>query len=166
MGKAEPCPYRDICPKCCPGDDKDDGPWLPVDGFRLVEEGLLCIDWNIILSQSKELLPEGTHLMGTLDGADRLELPKGPEDQARKTAQKKYEQSEKGRLTRARSNRSTGAQLSRQKYYYSEKGQAKFGEVRQTQSFYRKVAKWLKQPENIGKTMEDYIKEVGTTEET
>lgn len=60
MAQSEPCPYRKVCPEIlehghCLGDDKDDGDWLPMEGFVTLPNGAIgCLDWDIVIPK-----PEG-----------------------------------------------------------------------------------------------------------
>jgi len=45
------CPYRSRCPYQCPGDSYDPfyHEWEPVEGFVELREGILCMDWDVVV---------------------------------------------------------------------------------------------------------------------
>ena len=156
-----PCQYQEggLCE--CPG-----GPdFEPKKGVIPEENGLRCLDYNKLVpypySLAHRKLPGGRQVVDAVESIEKLEK-----------AQKKYRKSEKGKDTRRRyleskkgqeaterHQRSTKFKLSKQKYQESQKGKKSLEDQGARKKLWRKAAKWLQ--DNPGKTLDDYIKEVG-----
>ena len=151
------CPYRDVCE--CPGYDKDDGEWIPVEGFILQDDGILCLDWDIVLPRSKISklnTPEGRHESDAAASADKLDnaTKKYNKSENRKRAQERYAASPRGQAATQRFAQTEKAKLIVQKYQQTPKGQASLLARRGLVKDFRKVAKWLR--DNPGKSPADY----------
>ena len=162
MTEGSRCPYRSICPQeYCPGDSLE-GEYFPTDsGFRLTEEGILCVYWDVLIPKdrlSTLRIPEGRHTAG-LDTADKIDATRRKYGRSfkRREAQRRYENTEGGKKTTEKHLKSEKAKLSRQKYYYTEKGQDAHSKSKLTKKLFRGAAKWLS--EHPGKTLDDYLKE-------
>lgn len=155
------CPYREVC-KGCPGDD-DNKEWKPLLGFKKTEEGILCLDWKIVISledASQLKTSEGKHIVDSVIAADKLDAARRrwSKTPKRKEAQRRYEEKEKGQATIKKYQQTEKFKLSVQKYYFSKKGQDAHLKRRKLVKDFRQAAKWLK--EHPGKTYEDYLKEL------
>lgn len=155
------CSYREVCPlEFCPGDTLEEE-YEPDEGnFRLLEKGILCTEWEVLIPKS-ELKhfrrSEGRPSM-SIDAADKIDASrrKYSRSDKRKEAQDRYEESDKGQSTLIRYNQSEKARLIRQKYYYTGKGQLRHKEDNERKKQMRIIAKFLQ--DNPGKTVEDYLK--------
>lgn len=151
------CPYRKNACKSCPGDEEGEKPWEPIEGFSLQDDGILCLDWDILLPLTS--LPEGRHTSG-LDSADKIDdahrrynrTPK------RRVVQRKYESTEKGKKTVDKYHKTDKFRSSIQKYQYSKKGQEAKRKREEEEEKLKKALLWLKS--NPGKTFSDYLREV------
>lgn len=154
------CPYRGICK--CPGDKLDRGEWEPSLGFKRVENGILCLDWDVVLPLEESPLfrePEGRHIVDAVVAADKIDearrrWSKSPK---RREAQKRYLHKPQGQATVDKYQNSEKFKLALQKYRLSSKGQKAHQKSRKLVKDFRKAARWLKN--NPGKTYEDYLKE-------
>jgi len=161
--KSERCPYRDVCPVPCPGDALGRGEWESSLGFKEVEEGILCLDWDIVIPhlRLKEVKKREPRLPTTYDpnAEERIAAArrKYSRSEARKATQNRYEATEKGRATLHRHQQSEKWKLTQQKYYFSEKGQLAHKRQSDLNKEIRIAARWLK--ENPDKTMKDYLEE-------
>ncbi len=153
------CPYRRVCPNCCPGDDDgdgkgkgDNGNWLPILGFILREEGMLCLDWEILID--KQALPKGLE-EGQILRRSPLDALK---EIKRLAAQNRYEKSEKGKRTWDKHIKGVKFKLSQQKYYYSDKGQIAHKRAYEEKRQVKRLADWLKN--NPGKGIKEFETEI------
>lgn len=48
----ERCPFRDRCPTACLGDTDEE--WIPKEGFIALEDGVLCLDWDVVVPVETE----------------------------------------------------------------------------------------------------------------
>lgn len=155
------CPYLEICKSDCPGFHPDRGPWVPVKGFIRKEEGVLCLDWNVLVpfSSFDELrTPEGRHIADAVEAADKIDQSRRRWGRSpkRKEAQRKYLGSDKGKATTERFQSSEKFRLAQQKYYHSRKGQEAHKKNRQRVQSFREAERWLKS--HPGKTFEDFFR--------
>ena len=155
-GEPTKCPYLEICE--CPG-SKD---WEPIKGFIREEEGVLCLDFNktIPFSDIPQLrTPGGRHEQDAVAAADKLDraIKKYNKSIKRREAQRRYEESEKGKATIQRQRESEKFRLAQQKYYLSRKGQEAHKRRGVVVGDFRKAEKWLRG--HPGSTYEDYLKE-------
>jgi len=153
------CPYREICK--CPGYDKDEGDWEPVEGFIRTKEGVLCLDWDIVIPLGdipRVKIPEGRHITDAIEAADKIDAAtrKYNKSPKRREAQRKYEAKKKGQAAIEKYQDSEKFKLGLQKYYFSSKGQEAHQRRGVVLKDYRKAAKWL--ADNPGKTYEDFLK--------
>ena len=152
------CPYRELCQ--CPGYEKGEEDWIPIDGFILTKEGILCIDWNLLLPLEKIAFlrtTEGRHIADAITSADKLDaaMRKYNRSPKRRAAQIRYEQKDKGKETARKFRETEKFRLSQQKYYYSQKGQAAHIKRRGIVRDFREADKWLK--DNPGMTFDDFM---------
>jgi len=159
---SDKCPYREVCPlEFCPGDTAEKE-YEPDEGnFRLLEKGILCNAWDVLIPKKKLehfRRPEGRPSM-SLDAADKIDASrrKYSRSDKRKEAQDRFEATDKGQEVIRRYNASERAKLSRQKYYYTEKGKLKHQEDNERKKLMRTIAKFLQ--DNPSKTVDDYFKE-------
>lgn len=157
------CPYRSICPHC-PGDDLDRGEWESSLGHKRVPEGILCLDWDVIIPHEvtpklKDAEPEGRHVADAVEAADKIDEAQKKYNRSSKfkSALRRYRDTPKGQAAQKRAAQSEKHKLAYQKYYFSDKGQKTHLSRRQLVKDFRTVARWLKA--NPGKTFEDYLKE-------
>ena len=167
--KLEYCPYRAICPNLakdkggkCPGDDRDEGDWVPMLGFKSEPSGVVCLDWDTLITSDSllELMKsEGwvTSDPGNIDkvDADYREMLK----QKRYLWQSKYQRSEKGKETTKRHRQTEKYKLTQQKYHYSEKGQSGRRKHLDRLKAIREAENWCKA--HPGKKVSDYFIEKG-----
>ena len=163
-GEPSKCPYLEICKSDCPGLHPDKESWTPVKGFIRKEDGVLCLDWNVLVpfSSFDELrTPEGRHIADSIEAADKIDRSrrKWSRSPKRKKAQRKYLDTDKGQATVDRFQNTEKFKLARQKYYHSEKGQKAHKKRRDTVKGFREAEKWLK--EHPGKTFNDFFREQG-----
>ena len=127
-----------------------------MEGFRSTPDGVLCIDWDVVVPYQSVLTTEGRHLSGP-DAADKIEeayrkyitSPKGRE------ARRRYREG-KGRLVDEAYQKSEKGRLTAQKYRFSDKGQAVFQDFKDRGRTFRQARKWLLN--NPDKAFEDYLK--------
>ena len=168
QGEPTKCPYRHLCK--CKGDDPERGEWEPSLGFKRVPEGVLCLDWNVVIpfesvSQLKDAEPEGRHVVDAIEAADRIDATQKrySRGEKNKAAQRRYRGSPRGRAAQQKFTLTEKFKLAYQKYYYSDKGQAAHLARRELVKDFRVAARWLR--DNPGKTFEDFLKEVGKQEQ-
>ena len=154
------CPYRGTCPHC-PGDDLGRGEWESSLGFKRVEEGILCLDWDVVLPLEESPLfrtPEGRHITDAVAAADKIDEArrKWSKSPKRREAQRRFEDTDKGKAVTESYQNSEKFKLSLQKYRFSGKGQEALQKRGNLVKDFRKAAKWLE--DNPGKTYEDYLK--------
>lgn len=153
------CPYRRAC-SGCPGDDPERGLWEPSLGFRLLEDGILCLDWDKKIPTAdlpKVKLGEGRHITDYIAASERLDEAKkryAKSDKGRE-ARERYQNSEAGRAARAKFQQTEKHALALKKYYYSDKGQRAHAKRRVVVQDFRAAKNWLK--DNPGKTYQDYL---------
>jgi len=152
------CPYKSICE--CPGYDKDEGDWIPIDGFIRKEEGVLCLDWNILIPFEdipRIRIPEGRHIADSATAADKIDEARRRwnRSEKRKEAQRRYMDSGKGKLIWKKFTETEKFKLALQKYHLSEKGQAALQRRADKVKDFRLAASWLE--EHPGMTYEDYL---------
>lgn len=157
------CPYRKLCPHC-PGDDLERGEWESSLGFQEVPEGILCLDWDIVIPQEKavslkKLSPEPKHIVDSVEAANKLDASQRKYNKTPKlrAAQKRYKETPKGKAAQQKYTQSEKFKLACQKYYCSDKGQVSYLGRRQLVKDFRGLARWLKN--NPGKTFDDWSKE-------
>ena len=151
---SEVCPYRKVCEYTCPG-DSEDGNWQPMVGFILREEGIFCVDWDVLIPQ------ERLNQLSVLGTREDLGLDLGKKyPEYKRRAQKKYQQGEKYKATVARCEATGKPSIARQRYYYSEKGQESRQKKKDQEILFKGFTAWLKLPGNSGKTLTDYLNEV------
>lgn len=158
IGEPTRCPYRSVCQ--CPGDKLGKGEWIPSLGFKRVEEGILCLDWDIVIPLEESPLfrePEGRHIVDAATAADSLDAStrKYNKSPKRREAQRRFRLTARGQAVVDKYQDSEKFKLSQQKYYLSDKGQKAHLRRREQLKDFRKVAKWLE--EHPGKTYEDYL---------
>jgi len=167
-GTPKTCPYRRACEQC-PGDDPKRGPWEPSLGFKAVDGGVICLDWDKLIPNEdipKVKRGEGRHVTDYVAASERLDeakrryskSPKGRE------AQRRWAKSTAGIEAKKRYQQTEKHALSLKKYYYSKKGQQAHARRQEVVSDFRAARKWLK--ENPGKTYEDYVNECSKSNET
>jgi len=154
------CPYKEVCE--CPGDESELGSYENRKGFIREEEGVLCLDWDIVIpfeEVSKLRVPEGRHLTDAVAAAGKMDeaVKRYNRSEKRQAAQKRYEDKPKAKASKRGYYQTEKFKLSVQKYYYSDKGQESHLKRRKLVSDFGKAASWLK--DNPGKTYEDFLKE-------
>lgn len=142
------CPYRKVCPKACPGDDEEEGQWVP-GKFSVTPEKVTCLDWEVEFPNTAELQLEVEEILnpgGSTEGTEKKKRDI--------TSQLKFNHSEGGKKAQHDFFQSDKGKLAQKKYYESPKGQE--AHKRSQEKFKRiaSAAKWIEA--NPGKTLDDY----------
>jgi len=163
QGEPTSCPYRSICSHC-PGDDLNQGEWESSLGHKRVTEGILCLDWDVVIphevtSTIRDAAPEGRHIVDAVTAADKVDEAQRKYNKSPKfkAALKRYRSTDKGQAANRRFAQSEKSKLVNQRYRFSEKGRSAHETRSKLVKDFRAVARWLK--DNPGKTMDDYLKE-------
>lgn len=144
------CPYRKVCEFACPGDEDGEELWVPMAGFMLQEDGVYCIDWEVLIPSEKAKTV-------VVEMRDPNTVNKSRESQ--RAAQKKYFKTEKGRAARKRHAETGKPAIANQKYYYSTKGELGRLRRRAEEELFKAYKIWMKKPENAGKSIDDFVAE-------
>ena len=154
-----PCRLQEAGICKCPGGEN----FEPVEGTINLENGVRCLDFDKLIPYDVAFvprkLPGGRHVTDVMQSMEKLDK-----------ARRKYQKSEKGKITRQKYSDSEKGQkvledylkspkfkLSRQKYLEGQKGKEAVERTKERKRDWRKAAKWML--EHPGKTIEDYYKE-------